>query len=242
MHDASSGERTGTYAPAHVYLQRTRELGPVTLIARWSTGRARIPVSFDDDGWGEARLPVSEPRANHFELAFEENGQNLPYSIVARRRVPIATTNDLVPDHDVYPPPPPPAWVGGTVDEAVWDMRDVETLMPRSPPTLVMLYRVALNGSDFHGYRVLSSRKLGAANAQVLVDILNDAESYTTSAAGCYDPQHAVRIVTSGRTFDYVICLHCRYLHFTDRNDERPLSLAGDVRLRRVVDTIFPIQ
>ena len=111
-HDAKSGERTGTCAPAHVYLQRARRLGPVHLLAVWSTGRARVPVTFDKEGWAEVWLPVTDPNAHHFELAFEEGVHRLPYSVASGRSVPIVASNDIVQDSEVNPPPPPPEWIG----------------------------------------------------------------------------------------------------------------------------------
>jgi hypothetical protein len=103
----------------------------------------------------------------------------------------------------------------------------------------VTLYRIADGGSDFHGYRVLDSQALDAAAARHFVNTIDDPETYSAAASGCYDPHHAVRIIISGRIYDYILCLHCHYLHFTDGDGSRPLSLAGAVRLERVINAAF---
>jgi hypothetical protein len=67
---------------------------------------------------------------------------------------------------------------------------------------------------SFHGYKILGSTDLAQAKQrQLAVASVEEAiRSFAGTIAGCFEPQHGLRIQTPDAVFDFVICFHCHYI------------------------------
>jgi hypothetical protein len=65
--------------------------------------------------------------------------------------------------------------------------------------------------ADFHGCEILGrTRVRDAAVRKELVAALEEAaRDNRGEAAACFNPHHALRVTTGGRTLDFVICFEC---------------------------------
>lgn len=91
----------------------------------------------------------------------------------------------------------------------------------------------------FHGYLVLGKTEVaGGTREDILAAIRADIASGST-ISNCFDPHHAVRLMTGDKTLDIVICYKCRGYERTQNGKLLTTSFPMDVRSREMINRIL---
>jgi len=75
---------------------------------------------------------------------------------------------------------------------------------------------------ELHGYPVLGKVQIKeATKRRAIADALKSAvNSASGEVYGCFWPRHAVRVVSKGRTVDYLICFECEWVYVYEGSSE----------------------
>src|SRR5690606_36458438 len=61
-----------------------------------------------------------------------------------------------------------------------------------------------------HGYHILGRAILDAGDSRIAVEQLRLAVAdWDGLVAGCFDPRHALRVVSGGHTYEFLLCYDC---------------------------------
>jgi len=84
-------------------------------------------------------------------------------------------------------------------DAESFELLSIDPERLRSPPD-----------GHFHGYKVLGRTKIeDAAGRAKLVTALEKGATEGRDPASCFNPRHAIRATSSGKTSDFLICFEC---------------------------------
>ena len=86
-------------------------------------------------------------------------------------------------------------------------------------PETITVYSISSSrsptGSGFRGYPIISYLKVSDDdNLQVITSSIKADLDTASGGAFCFLPHHALRILKSGRFFDFVICYKCQNYEF----------------------------
>jgi len=81
--------------------------------------------------------------------------------------------------------------------------------------------------NTFHGWPVLGSIEItSAADCKAIVTTVETAVKTAKGlGAKCFDPHHGLRIVSDGRTYDFVLCFTCEHMHIHTTGQKDRYSL-----------------
>jgi hypothetical protein len=188
----------------------------------------------------ERACKASDPRAIRYRLTLRVNGA--PASVVRSSAGDFPQLLALPPSES-FPPLPPPG-----LNDAFDHGCDLYMLgEPVLPVALdrdsaeITAYRVAYGKGkrSFHGMRIVKERKVPAATARRIIEILSDRRNYACSGMACINIGMAFHVQTTTGNRDLGICLECRYLHDMETNDQTPLSERGVKELTKIYETLF---
>jgi hypothetical protein len=76
-------------------------------------------------------------------------------------------------------------------------------------------------GPKLHGYRILGQAQLKDADAKRAANIVSAAVQSGQGVSSCvFDPHHALRVVSGGHVYDYLVCYHCGDVMLWDGDKE----------------------
>jgi hypothetical protein len=100
-------------------------------------------------------------------------------------------------------------------------------------PEKVILYAIGDRSSStdgLEGYIILRQITLEPKEASIATKAVQDAISIGKHAhvAECFNPAHAVRVISENHTYDFIICYKChQLLAYTDGKSSKWLRAAG---------------
>jgi hypothetical protein len=85
------------------------------------------------------------------------------------------------------------------------------------------------NAPRFHGFEILGRTSLNAVDTRIATAAFTKAiEAGNGNTPDCFDPRHALRIVSGGHPYDFVLCYACDQLDaYKDDKPVASLSAAG---------------
>jgi hypothetical protein len=97
----------------------------------------------------------------------------------------------------------------------------------------------------FNWWKVVSRVPLDEKQrSDIASRLITDIDAnWKKGGADCFDPRHALRIVTPDGPFDSVLCFHCEQLWCFDKDGNRMESQAGISKaLQPVLDQLKPVK
>jgi hypothetical protein len=90
-----------------------------------------------------------------------------------------------------------------------------------------------------HGYLVLGKAEISSSERSEVIDAIRADIANGSKIYNCFDPHHAVRLVTEDKTLDIVICYKCRGYERSENGKLVTTSFPMDVRSRGVLNRIL---